>query len=869
MPIGNGATGANVWTTPDGSLWFYISRTDSWEDNSRLAKLGRIRVAFSPNPFTSDAKFEQRLDLEHGEITITSGNFKIRLWIDAHNQAVYVETDSKTPVEAKVSLELWRKQQETVGNECSDIYTSDPKGRGITVEPDTIMEELTNKIGWYHHNTRSLGPELTMSIQGLDGYPFKDPVLHRTFGGIVSVADGKREAADRISAAASTHHSMSVHVASTPDSTPATWLAGLQAQISTTESTSLENRRTAHRKWWKEFWQRSYIEISSGRPSALPAPFPENRHPLLIGRDQSGQNVFQGTIGRLTVIGRELTAGGISGLATLPRNQKVDGEAICLLRPAAGDIAGNPPAKLNEAMTVECWIQPSGVGNGRIVDKITPGSSDGFLMDINGGRLRMIAGDRVIQAPAGLRPGEWQHVACTVTAAKLSLYVDGKKTSDIAVAAGSADDPAFTVARGYALQRFITACSGRGEYPIKFNGSIFTVQEDYRRWGPGYWWQNTRLPYLSMCASGDLDNLDSLFRMYTEEIYPLCKYRTKAYFGFEGAYFPECMYPWGACFSETYGWTPASNRVDKLQSSGWHKWEWVAGPELACMMFDYYDFTGNEVFLRQKLLPLANDVLRFFNNYYKRNAAGKLVMHPAQACETWWNCTNPMPELAGIMSLSERLLRLPEGSTLTADRKFWTELHDSLPELPTRITPTGKALAPAESFANKSNCENPELYAVFPFRLIGVGRERIELGINALAHRWDRGHFGWRQDDIFMTHLGMAEEARNGVIARASNHDQSKRFPAFWGPNYDWTPDQDHGGVLMKTVQSMLLQSDPYSERLFLLPAWPKDWNVRFKLHAPRQTMVECEYRDGAIMSLRVTPASRQKDVVVSDMGKK
>jgi hypothetical protein len=69
------------------------------------------------------------------------------------------------------------------------------------------------------------------------------------------------------------------------------------------------------------------------------------------------------------------------------------------------------------------------------------------------------------------------------------------------------------VSQMYALQRFVTACAGRGAYPIKYNGSIFTVPSegapgdaDYRRWGPGYWWQNTRLPYLALCASGDFEH---------------------------------------------------------------------------------------------------------------------------------------------------------------------------------------------------------------------------------------------------------------------------------------------------------------------------------------------------------------------------
>ena len=110
-----------------------------------------------------------------------------------------------------------------------------------------------------------------------------------------------------------------------------------------------------------------------------------------------------------------------------------------------------------------------------------------------------------------------------------------------------------------------------------------------------------------------------------------------------------------------------------------------------------------------------------------------------------------------------------------------------------------------------------------------------------------------------MTHLGLAEEARTNLVNRAKQHDKQSRFPAFWGPNYDWTPDQDHGGVLMKTLQAMLLQTD--GQKIFLLPAWPKEWDVDFKLHAPQQTVVGGVYRDGKILRLRVTPESRKKDL--------
>ena len=359
--------------------------------------------------------------------------------------------------------------------------------------------------------------------------------------------------------------------------------------------------------------------------------------------------------------------------------------------------------------------------------------------------------------------------------------------------------------------------------------------------------------------------MQSFFNMYTEEIFNLSQYRTKKYFGFEGAYFPECLYFWGSVFTSTYGWIPYEERKDPLQESGYHKWEWVAGPELVFMMLNYYDYTMDENFLSEKIIPVANQVMKFFDNYYKTNENGKLVMYPSQSAETWWDCTNPMPELAGLYSITRRLMALPENLTNEQDRQFWKTLNTKLPEIPIRDTPSGKALAPATRFEDKRNVENPELYAVFPFRLFGIGNPNLELGINALEHRWDKGDFGWRQDDIFMAYMGLTKQAKNNLVGRAKSYDKNSRFPAFWGPNYDWTPDQDHGGVLMKTFQSMLIQPDPYSKKIYLLPAWSKEWNGDFKLYAPYNTTIEGQIINGAIKDLKVTPESREKDIIIKE----
>jgi hypothetical protein len=107
-------------------------------------------------------------------------------------------------------------------------------------------------------------------------------------------------------------------------------------------------------------------------------------------------------------------------------------------------------------------------------------------------------------------------------------------------------------------------------------------------------------------------------------------------------------------------------------------------------------------------------------------------------------------------------------------------------------------------------------------------------------------------------------EVKELAIAKLSDAAGCARYPAFFGPGHDWMPDHNWGGSAMVGLQEMLLAPDPApSGKLYLFPAWPEAWDVRFKLHAPQNTMIECELRAGKIVKLEVTPASRRKDVEI------
>lgn len=430
-------------------------------------------------------------------------------------------------------------------------------------------------------------------------------------------------------------------------------------------------------------------------------------------------------------------------------------------------------------------------------------------------------------------------------------------------------DQAEKIGQHSAWQRYLVACCGRGLYPIKFNGGLFTADwgrpdedfdADYRRWGGGYWFQNTRLIYWALLANGDYELMRPLFRMYRDML-PLAEHRTQTWHGHSGAFFPETLYFWGTHLPSNYGWDRTGKAVNEVENK-YIRRHWSGGLELVALMLEAHAHTGDAALLQEELLPVARAVLDFFARHYADDDAGKLHLAPAQALETWWEAENPMPEIAGLHHVLPRLLALP--GLPAADRGAWDALTRRLPPLPTgRKDGRDILLAAAKHEAVPSNTENPELYAVFPFRLHGLGRPGLDMAQWTYANRMFPDTGGWRQDAVHAALLGLTDPAAYYV---AKNYNDPANFAfafkGFWGPNYDWVPDFDHGSVTQLALQTMLVQT--VGEKIYLFPAWPAErWNVTFKLHAPGHTTLEGELKDGALVQLTVTPESRRKDIVV------
>jgi hypothetical protein len=449
--------------------------------------------------------------------------------------------------------------------------------------------------------------------------------------------------------------------------------------------------------------------------------------------------------------------------------------------------------------------------------------------------------------------------------------------SFIVVDPSQKDKRSWEVGRNYQLFRYMLACNARGEWPTKFNGGLLTVDPiysdtinkgltpDYRNWGGGlHTAQNQRLVYFPMIKSGDWDLLQPQLNFYLR-LQKNAELRTKFYWNHNGACFTEQMENFGLPNYAEYG-TKRPDYFDKgVEYNAWLEYEWDTVFEFCLMMLQEAEYTGKDI---NDKIPFIISCLQFFDEHYQQLAKqrgakaldgnGHLVLYPGSAAETFKMANNSVTTVAALQIISKQLLSI----SLSAEQKQYIEsLQKRIPSLSYQQFNSHTTIAPAKTWERINNTESPQLYPVFPWAIFGVGKPGLDTALN--TWRYDtsvikfRSHIGWKQDNIWAARLGLTEEAWRLTSLKLQNSE--RRFPAFWGPGFDWVPDHNWGGSGMIGLQEMLLQTD--GQRILLFPAWTKQKDVHFKLHAPNNTTVEAELKDGKLVKLIVLPEERKKDV--------
>jgi hypothetical protein len=297
-------------------------------------------------------------------------------------------------------------------------------------------------------------------------------------------------------------------------------------------------------------------------------------------------------------------------------------------------------------------------------------------------------------------------------------------------------------------------------------------------------------------------------------------------------------------------------------------YHWESQLEHSYMILEYHRFTGKDISV---YIPFIENSIIFFDEHYRKREKmrsgkelddnGHLIIFPSKACESFRGATNPTDVIAGLHACIDEILTLPDSLLTLRDKDFYRSLKEAVPPFSYSETRGHRVILPAKSWKEYGNAELPMLYPLFPFNRFALWRDDMEV----FRKTYELGEFrkgnvvSWHQDGIFFARMGQTEEAVDFNSRKLD--DSQRRFPTFWGPGHDWVPDHNWGGSGMIGLQEMLLQT--IGDKIHVLPAWPKDWDVDFKLHAPKSTIVEVSYRNGEIVSLVITPDSRKEDIII------
>ncbi len=439
------------------------------------------------------------------------------------------------------------------------------------------------------------------------------------------------------------------------------------------------------------------------------------------------------------------------------------------------------------------------------------------------------------------------------------------------------ESASWKIGRNYQLFRYMLGCNAYGCYPTKFNGGLFTFDPsavdsaqaftpDYRKWGGGtFTAQNQRLVYFPMLKSGDYDMMFAQFDFYLR-LLKNAELRSQIYWGHEGACFTEQMENFGLPNPSEYGWKRPSYFDRGIEYNAWLEYQWDTVLEFCLMILETNAYNDSNI---TRYIPFIESCLTFFDEHYtllamqrgakSRDENGHLILYPGTACETYKMSYNAASTVSALHVVLEKLIALENHPV---DKERWKKMQSRIPPLTTRVVNGKEMIAPAKLWERINNVESPQLYPVFPWRRYGIGKEDLELAINTYKYDPDmirfRSHVGWKQDNIFAACLGLTEEAKRLTLLKMA--DGPFRFPAFWGPGFDWAPDHNWGGSGMIGLQEMLVQTA--DEKIFLFPSWSKEWDVCFRLHLPENTIVEAELVDGKLHKMNVLPSSREKDVI-------
>lgn len=275
MPLGNGEIGVNVWTTEDGALEMYLSRSDAFDWLGRNKKLGKFRLELGQN-FFAPGPFCQKLLLEKGCVEITAGapgkQLFLQVFAEKSGPRVYIRGRCEQPVRPVLHYFNWRCLPEN-----PEIY-------------DEIFCR-DDKLVFYYRDGKTSVPD-TAALEGLaeeTGIIF-DPFRDRVFGGAVRMTGAcprkTGQARGQLCCAEPCREFEAVICTDSDQRNLQPWLEDLCRNTDSSAPGASAAEETA--AWWHRYWQNSWVFVRGDEPAA-PSVDPALRELEIEPRTWNGQ----------------------------------------------------------------------------------------------------------------------------------------------------------------------------------------------------------------------------------------------------------------------------------------------------------------------------------------------------------------------------------------------------------------------------------------------------------------------------------------------------------------------------------------------------------------------------------------------------
>lgn len=399
-------------------------------------------------------------------------------------------------------------------------------------------------------------------------------------------------------------------------------------------------------------------------------------------------------------------------------------------------------------------------------------------------------------------------------------------TEELLLDAYQGELPTAMVEKMWALGRYLLISTSKpGSQPCPLQGNWCGL---YR----GYWTFNMANENLQMnywqAMSGNITETALPVFDYYDRMKDDFRENARKLYGCRGIMIP--------CIT-----TPPSGLFKDIQP---HILYWTgAGAWLGQHYFDYYLYTGDETFLKDRCIPFLREVALFYEDFFTLDESGYYVSSPSNSPENRPSNQRNQTVMNSTMDFAlakEVLTNLIEGAKVTGqyqeDVKKWKSMLAKIP--PYQINEDGAIREWMHPFYddNYHHRHQSHLYPVFPgFEITADSdpklykafltaiRKRLDIGLSSQTG-WSLAHMsnvyarlGEGEDALRCLSLLSRYMVMNNFFTTHNDWrgaDKRNFAPYQIDANFGWTA----------AVQEMLLFSVPGT--ISVIPALPEDWTT-------------------------------------------